>query len=119
MVIEAPTETGNPNEWCFWTCCCFCYELQEDGYELLFSILHPEAPWEDCLQLIYLYLIGKANKSTTRRKVVLYLRDYDNNLPRLLTFWKSRGFATHLIPNYFDGKMDAWQLTWEAEETNI
>jgi len=120
MVVERPVPVeSNPNQYAVQVCGAFSYELQPAGYELLYTVLHPDAKAECVLQIIAYYLRGKADRSPVRRKVIHYVRDRDEaGLRTLLPFWKSRGFAVHLVRDHFENNIDGWRLTYESEVPN-
>lgn len=119
MVIEMPVQDcKNPNQWIAWVCGAFAFELQPVGYEILYVIVHPDAPLDKIIHIISLFMRGKADRSPLRRTVTLYLRDRDEaGLRKLLPIWRSKGFESSLARDYF-GQDDGWKMVYESEVPN-
>jgi len=87
-------------------------EYQPTSFNVVFNTFIANRE-NDVLKTCCDFLKAKVRKSSTRKSIVICLRDSDNaNLRILLPFWKLQGFQTKLIPNYFENSMDAWQCTY-------
>lgn len=94
----------------------FSYEVQDDGFELLFAIVHPAAPVADVWKTVLAYLKRRAERSAKRKKVTVYLRDRDEaGLRQLLPLVRAEGFSVRLQPNYF-GNHDGWECAFRDTE---
>lgn len=97
-----------------WVCGGFSYEIRDDSYALIFCAVHPDAPLDPAVEAVADFLQNKAKKSSTRKKVRLWLRDREEErLEELLPAWTRAGFVFKLAPDHF-GPVDGWAGTWRA-----
>jgi len=116
--VDIPVESMDDNglqETIAWTCAGFCFEKLLDGFEMSWVVLHPLSPVTDIVETIANFMKAMADRSDQRKKVVVYVRDRDEaGLRQILPVWKAAGFAIKLVPNYFEGNIDAWKCVYES-----
>lgn len=97
-----------------WTCGAFAYEIHDDGYEILFVSIHPEAPTRLVLEEIAAFMMAKLDKSPTRKRLTVNLVDHDAAGLRIhLPFWRTQGMRFKLRPNPGPDSYDVWEGTLE------
>lgn len=96
----------------------FAYELANASYQLCWQAVHPDADASEVVVEIFSFLKKKADRSKTRKEVVVYLRDRDEaDLRRLMTAWLSCGFSKPTLCRglYEEDGHDGWRLSWMSE----
>lgn len=113
IMKKAKGETGQDTE-VAWVCGGFALEKHEEHYEFSFFTIHPEAPVEDVFRAMVGNLKSRADRSETRKKVVIYLRDRDEaGLRTFIPLVKGEGFSVKLARDYF-GDHDGWCCTYDG-----
>jgi hypothetical protein len=81
------------------------YEIQPDGYEIIFLTVHADAPPETRAELVKA-LMGKVDRNDKLRKNVrMYVRDGDWDMVRTL---QGLGWSLKLVADHFPGSVDAY-----------